>query len=125
MSDFSPDETPSELFDENMWLQGAMITSVGYGAVLTLYILVFYILVSRMDQWNRRSHIALLVYTTTQFILATLFQAANARFTQLAFINDRNFPGGPSGFEVCAIPCGLPNNCVRCNGGGSSHYNGR
>ncbi|KAF5381201.1 hypothetical protein D9757_007863 [Collybiopsis confluens] len=100
MADFSPDETPSELFDENMWLQGAMITSVGYGAVLTLYILAFYILVSRLDQWNRRSHVALLAYITAQFILATLFQAANARFTQLAFINDRNFPGGPSGFEV-------------------------
>ena len=100
MSDYSPDETKSQLFDENMWLQGALITAVGYGAVLTLFILAFYLLCSRIDRWNGRSHIAFLVYITVQFILATLFQASSARFTQLAFINNRDYPGGPGAYEL-------------------------
>lgn len=34
------------------------------------------------------------------FTLGSLFLGSNSQFTQLAFIDDRNFPGGPSAWEV-------------------------
>jgi hypothetical protein len=41
----------------------------------------------------------LLVFITVSFILGTLFIASLAEFTQLAFVQYRNYPGGPSAFE--------------------------
>ncbi|KAJ3886064.1 hypothetical protein GG344DRAFT_82074 [Lentinula edodes] len=114
MADYTPNETGSQLFAEKMWLQGALITAVGYGAVLTLYVLAFYLLLSRLDRWNRQAHAIFLVYITVQFILATLFQASSARFTQLAFINNRDYPGGPGAYELAFfyIPVDMLGNIV-------------
>ena len=39
-------------------------------------------------------------------MFGTMFTGATSKFTQLAFIEDRNFPGGPNAFanEMFAIP---------------------
>ena len=34
------------------------------------------------------------------FILSTLFYASNVQYTQLAFIDNRNIPGGPTAYEL-------------------------
>lgn len=43
---------------------------------------------------------AFLVYICCMFTLSTLFMAFNSLITQYTFIDDRNFPGGPSAYAV-------------------------
>ena len=61
-----------------------------------------------------------MLYTSSSFVLSTIFLASSAVNDQLTFIDDRNFPGGPNAFtlaeysitvnflgNVCAILMGL------------------
>ncbi|KAF9810353.1 hypothetical protein IEO21_06973 [Rhodonia placenta] len=59
----------------------------------------FKLLVRQMDRTNRRRHLILLVFISVLFILGTIFVYSLSEFTQLAFIEQRNFPGGPSAYE--------------------------
>jgi hypothetical protein len=42
-------------------------------------------------------------------ILATIGFGGNARFNQMTFIDDRNFPGGPNAYtiEFYTTPCNM------------------
>ena len=52
--------------------------------------------------WPKRKKnkgaILLLLYTGVIFVLATLGFAGNAKFVELTYIDDRNYPGGPNAF---------------------------
>ncbi|KAJ7642039.1 hypothetical protein FB45DRAFT_826301 [Roridomyces roridus] len=93
-------ETRADLFNEETWLQGAILCSVGYGVVLALFAMCFYLLLKQMDGSNYRRSVFFLAYISIEFILASLFQGSIAKFVQLAFIENRNYPGGPAGFEA-------------------------
>ncbi|KAJ6547832.1 hypothetical protein DFH09DRAFT_1039879 [Mycena vulgaris] len=100
MSSFAPpDETSADLFNESMWLQGTVLCSVGYGVVLTLFAMCFYLLVKQTTRSNYTRSVFFLVYISIEFILATLFQGSIAKYVQLAFVEDRDFPGGPAAYE--------------------------
>ncbi|KAH7918947.1 hypothetical protein BV22DRAFT_1100026 [Leucogyrophana mollusca] len=98
---YSPSETASQLYAEETWLQGALLTGVGYGIVLALFWLCFRTLWKRIKvkDANYRRNVFFLVYASVMFILGSLFMGSNCDFTQLAYINQRNFPGGPAAFE--------------------------
>lgn len=95
----TPDESSIQLFTEKTWLQGAIMTGVAYGVVLTLFIMCFYLLISRRTRSNSHRNIAFLIYITTMFIMGTLFMAACAEMTQLSFVDNRNYSGGPAQYE--------------------------
>lgn len=98
---WAPDETPEQLFAENAWLQGALLCAVAYGCELTLFSMCFYLLYKqRKRSASKRRTIGLLIYITFIFLLGSLFLASNNEFTQLAFITNRNYPGGPGQFET-------------------------
>jgi len=97
---YAPDETFSQIFSEKMWLQGAMVCSILYGAELLLFAICFKLLVSQIDRRNHRHRVGFLIFIIVLFILATLNQYDTMEFTQLAFIENRNIPGGPSEYEV-------------------------
>jgi hypothetical protein len=59
----------------------------------------FHLLFRQMNRMNYKKNLPLLMYITITFILSTLFMAALADFTQLAFIQYRDYPGGPNEFE--------------------------
>jgi len=105
---YAPDETPSQILSENTWLQGALLSNTFYGIELTLSAICFKLLVRRINRQNYRCSCCLLAFVTVIFLLGTIFMAGNSEFTQLSFIEDRNFPGGPGAFEVAmfAIPAG-------------------
>jgi len=105
---YAPDETPSQILSENTWLQGALLSNTFYGIELTLSAICFKFLVRRINRQNYRCSCCLLAFVTVIFLLGTIFMAGNSEFTQLSFIEDRNFPGGPGAFEVAmfAIPAG-------------------
>lgn len=108
-SSWAPNETAATIAAEGMWFQGNVLADVGYGVVLTLSFMCFRILFLHIrdskrspvgsGQLSTRQSIALLVYVGLIFFFGTLFTGALAWFTQLAFVNDRNFPGGPAVFE--------------------------
>ena len=102
---WQPDVPKSQLFDEKTWLQGAILSAVAYGINLTLFILNVSLLRMRAkletkhDTRVKRQTICLLIYVCVIFILSTLIMASQAEMTQLGFINDRGFPGGPAAYE--------------------------
>ena len=98
-SSWVPDETPLTLFSERCWLQGAIVSAIAYGITVSLYFLSLHLLVRDKNRVEFRQRLPLLIYITASFILGTLFMIALAAFTQMAFIDDRNYPGGPNAFE--------------------------
>jgi hypothetical protein len=114
-SSWTPDESPQLLFAEKGWLQGVVVSSVAFGVVVTLFCMCFSVLYRQAATRERsRQRIILWVYICIVFILNTLFIAANSKFTELAFIDDRNYPGGPAQFEndMWSIPIDEVNNVV-------------
>ncbi|KAH0831410.1 hypothetical protein J3R83DRAFT_14080 [Lanmaoa asiatica] len=100
MSD-TPAESPAQLFAEKAWLAGALITGIGYGVVMALFWLCFQALWNRLKRKDAsyRRNLFFLLYVCIQFTFGSLFLGSNSQFTQLAFINYRGFPGGPSAYE--------------------------
>lgn len=96
---YSPDETPSELFTEKTWLQGCILGSVAYGAQFALFVGCVSLLWKQTTGPERRRNIALMTYVGVMFGLGTIFMVCSAAFTQLVFITDRNYPGGPDAVE--------------------------
>ena len=100
-----PNVPESQLFNEKTWLQGAILAAVAYGINLTLFILNISLLGKRAkleikhDTRAKRQTICLLIYICVIFILSTLTMASQAEMTQLGFIDDRDFPGGPAAYE--------------------------
>ena len=99
---YTPDESPAQLYAEKTWLAGSIITGVGYGVVLALTWLCVQSLwhLTRLKDANYTRNYFFLVYVCVMFTLGSLFLGSNSQFTQLAFINDRDFPGGPNAWEV-------------------------
>ncbi|KAG2159086.1 uncharacterized protein EDB93DRAFT_1117966 [Suillus bovinus] len=99
-SSWTPDESPQTILAEVGWLQSTVVSAVAYGIDVALYFMCFHLLFKQIiTRTNYKQPLFLLIYITVSFILGTLFIASLADFTQLAFIEDRNYPGGPSAFE--------------------------
>lgn len=111
-SSWAPDESSEVLLAEKAWLQGAVVSSIAYGIGVTLFFMCFYLLVRQITRTNYKKSLPLLVYITIDFILGTLFMAVLADFTQLAFIQYRDYPGGPNAYEnnMFGIPVDMAGN---------------
>lgn len=94
----SPAESASTLLAERAWLQGAILCAGAYGIVFTLSLSCLHQLWSYRG--GRVQRAILILYVGVVFLLCTLFVTSNTAFTQMAFINDRNFPGGPAAYEA-------------------------
>ncbi|KAI9461088.1 hypothetical protein HD554DRAFT_2131070 [Boletus coccyginus] len=98
-STWVPDEDSQTLFSERCWLQGVVVSAVAYGITVSLYLLSFHLLTRQENRVEFKKRIPLLIYITLTFLLGTIFMISLAAFTQMAFIDDRNYPGGPNAFE--------------------------
>jgi hypothetical protein len=94
-SSYAPDLPPEIIFQEKMILQGALITCVGYGVVVTLFILGTWLLYKGMTPSTKKRNIVLMIYLFIEFALATVFVGMLNRYTEMAFIDNREYPGGP------------------------------
>ncbi|KAH7921922.1 hypothetical protein BV22DRAFT_1049252 [Leucogyrophana mollusca] len=97
---WTPDETPAQLAIETAWIQGYVLSGVGYGVALVLFAICTHTLWTRIRHRRTRSDTYLFVYVLIAFGLGTATFATNAKFIQLAFVNNRNFPGGPGAYTV-------------------------
>ena len=95
---YAPDLPGEALFAEKTYLQGTVLTGVAYGALFMLYCICVHLLWTRKRRGIRGSDL-FLVYTTLIIILNTLNLAGATSFAQMAFIDNRNYPGGPSQYE--------------------------
>lgn len=77
----------------------ALLSNIVYGVELALFGICFKLLVQQTNRENYRRQLFFLSFITLVFILGTVFVYSNSEFTQLAFVDDRDFPGGPAMFE--------------------------
>ncbi|KAJ7456070.1 hypothetical protein FB451DRAFT_616830 [Mycena latifolia] len=79
---------------ERSTLNGPLLSSVGYGILLTLAVQTLLRLLQRP-----RAQIAwqLVVTVVALLALGSVAVAGNAKFSQMTFIDDRDYPGGPNG----------------------------
>lgn len=99
MNPYSPDETSVQFYAEETWIQGALLSNIVYGVELALFVICFGLLARKTTRSNYKSNAPLLVFITIIFMLGSFFMGAGAKFTQLAFIENRNYPGGPAAYE--------------------------
>ncbi|THU92338.1 hypothetical protein K435DRAFT_967708 [Dendrothele bispora CBS 962.96] len=57
---------------------------------------------------GRQQNTKLAVYTFFLFALGTIYIAMNGHYYQLAFIDNRNFPGGPEAYELFIYSTSVP-----------------
>jgi len=103
---WGPNEPASDVLAEESWLQGALLSCIAYGALLVLFIQCTALLLKQTKRSTYRTKVPFLIIVFLIFFFATLFNGAIMKFTQLAFIENRNFPGGPNAYENAefAIP---------------------
>ena len=99
-SSWAPDEDPTTIDAEDKWLQGALLACLAYGAVATLSIQCFFLLIHGFNRRKLWRDVPLLAFVVLTFSLSTAFIGTVIQFTQQAFVNDRNFPGGPNAYEI-------------------------
>jgi len=93
---FAPDEDAATLFAERAWLQGALLTGVGYGMNVILAFMCLRALWLRRSDKRKRYFFA---YVSFMWLFGTIFFISCCIFTDQAFVDDRNFPGGPNSYE--------------------------
>jgi hypothetical protein len=98
-SSWTPDLPPPALFSERAYLAGVFIHCFAYGAVATLSLQCLALLRSTAvgSPRSRRLWSAVVAFL---LICATIYAAIGVSFVSLAFINNRDYPGGPG-----RIPC--------------------
>ncbi|THG93864.1 hypothetical protein EW026_g7485 [Hermanssonia centrifuga] len=92
-------EPSTSIHTEQFWLQGALITWIAYGVVTTLCIQCFFMLVSSINPSRVKKDLPLLVFVVVTFLIDTVLIGAASLYTRHAFVDQRNFPGGPSAYE--------------------------
>ncbi|KAF8890152.1 hypothetical protein BD779DRAFT_1438741 [Infundibulicybe gibba] len=98
---FGPQESASDVTLEKYFLATDFISGIGYGAQGVLYfICTRYLWTQRRV---RRVNLFMLAYITLLFLISTLVQVAQAHRTQLVFIENRNFPGGPWAYYEASL----------------------
>jgi len=88
-------ETAAELWVERSNFDGNLITGVGYGVLFTISVqtLTLFLKLPRAKvPWS------LVAYVFAMWTLATVGLAGTAKFNQMVFVDDRDFPGGPNAF---------------------------
>ena len=100
---FAPDEDAATILSEQTWLQGALVTCIGYGVVLTLCFMCFFMLVLGFRRSRLLRDGPLVLFVFLSFALNTVVTGGTMQLTMQAFVNDRNVPGGPSAYELLAF----------------------
>jgi Ni/Fe-hydrogenase subunit HybB-like protein len=97
--EYRPDESDAVIFSEHTWLQGAFLATIAYGMSVVLFAMTVYLLQKHKKRKNSKKHTALTIYVSILFVLSSVYQGTLQEWTQLSFIDWRNFPGGPSEFQ--------------------------
>ncbi|KIJ54695.1 hypothetical protein M422DRAFT_240777 [Sphaerobolus stellatus SS14] len=90
-------ESPSLVWFEKSLFDGQHLESVAYGVHLSIFAITMYY--HLLPPSGKRSWF-FIVYLVLLFAGGTMQAAAGIRFAELAWIDDRDIPGGPAAFNV-------------------------
>ncbi|KAI0741915.1 hypothetical protein C8Q80DRAFT_1110638 [Daedaleopsis nitida] len=93
-SSFPP---PPDLALERSSLVGALVGAMAYGVHTAIFVQCLYYIVPRNFTLKRGTitNWLLALYTCIMFAMGTLNFACNSKITELMFVDNREFPGGP------------------------------
>ncbi|KAG1779049.1 hypothetical protein EV702DRAFT_1277476 [Suillus placidus] len=93
----SSDTPPTDLWFERSRLDGMMLGAVSYGGFFILTVQAAAALMQRPRHGGKIAdyRLALVAYVLITFLLGTIGFAANAKYTQMIWIDLRDAPGGP------------------------------
>lgn len=92
-------ETHSQIWLEQVLIDSASIEFVAYGVHATLFFLTANLLWEKRRTQARHSY-AMLAYITLVFILSSIGAGTAMHTNEQAFVDDRNYPGGPGAFDI-------------------------
>ncbi|KAF8882394.1 hypothetical protein BD779DRAFT_927297 [Infundibulicybe gibba] len=87
-----------DLLTERAGFDGVFVAAIAYGALFMLYVQLLQVLSSRPQRG--RLFWAIAVYSTMLYLSATLSIGGMLKFTEIAYIDERDYqPGGPVGYR--------------------------
>ncbi|KAJ7703882.1 hypothetical protein B0H17DRAFT_921603 [Mycena rosella] len=92
-----PGESAYDLWIERSNLNGVILSAVAYGILFTV---TFQTLLLFLQRPKSKIPWGSVTYICVMFILASIGLGGNAKFNQMTFIDDRNYPGGPNAFTI-------------------------
>ncbi|KZV85731.1 hypothetical protein EXIGLDRAFT_841252 [Exidia glandulosa HHB12029] len=93
-SSLAPNVTAQQLWSERACLDGVLIGAVAYGVHATLFFIALKLLWERSrPNPNAKFWMA---YIIVVFAVSSVANGAQLKFTQMSFVDNRNYPGGPS-----------------------------
>ncbi|TCD66342.1 hypothetical protein EIP91_001446 [Steccherinum ochraceum] len=92
-------ETQAQIFNDIADINGAGIAFVAYGVHATLFFLCLTLLWEERKRKPREAWIWI-GYISILFTVGSIGNGANMFLNQDAFVNHRNYPGGPGQFEI-------------------------
>lgn len=94
---YAPHESAADLLLERSNFIGGFLGNMAYGVHGTLYCVCAYLLVRR----RRKVDMSMfwLAYITLLFAVATIYVACGIKLSEMLWIDDRDFPGGPVAYQ--------------------------
>ncbi|KAI0919681.1 hypothetical protein AcV5_001677 [Taiwanofungus camphoratus] len=92
-SQYAPDESPAEIWFEQTNNAAVYIGAIAYGVHTVIFFMCAYYIVT-----GKRTHWKWLPVISILFSMATVNICMNIHFNEMAWIDDRNYPGGPLAF---------------------------
>ncbi|KAJ6625805.1 hypothetical protein B0H10DRAFT_591196 [Mycena sp. CBHHK59/15] len=99
-SPFTTQEDPESLWYEQSNYVSTHLASMGYGIHLAVFATVTYYTLMSRSVAKSRIWIFWLVFNTLLFSLGTMNLACSIRYNENAWVNDREYPGGPFNYLV-------------------------
>ncbi|KZV85721.1 hypothetical protein EXIGLDRAFT_699017 [Exidia glandulosa HHB12029] len=97
-SSWAPNESAADLWFERGWLDGVFVGAVAYGVHATLFFITFCLLWERpRSGWRDYGW---LLYIVVLFTVSSIGNAMQLKMAELGFIEYRNYPGPPGGWEA-------------------------
>ncbi|KZV96246.1 hypothetical protein EXIGLDRAFT_833740 [Exidia glandulosa HHB12029] len=96
-SSWAPHESDAVLWLQKSWIIGDLIGAVAYGVHATLYFTTIALLRERRRTTPRFN--IWIVFSTTLFVLSSIGNACQFKILQLGFVDFRDYPGPPAGWE--------------------------
>ncbi|KAJ7602491.1 hypothetical protein DFH06DRAFT_1311448 [Mycena polygramma] len=93
-----PDLPDSALAIERCTMLGIAISLMVFGIVFSVFLRTMYLLIDEPPRRDERRNLALIAYTFFLFALGTIFVFMDLYSLQLAFVDNRNAPGGPMAY---------------------------
>lgn len=95
-----PDEPAATIHAEGAWLQGAFISKIFYGIIIVLSWQCLSLLWRQTTRSNYKTKMSFLAIVFAIFSFSTLHSGYDMKAIQLGFVENRNFPGGPSAYAT-------------------------